>query len=143
MTVASILSGKGHDVVSAKGDALLSDICSTLAKHKIGAIVVTDGSGKIDGIISERDIVRVLGKDGAGALNLPVKNVMTKDVVTCNGNSSINEVMAKMTTGRFRHLPVVKDDELIGVVSIGDVVKHKIAQIELEAEQMRSYITTT
>ncbi|MBO6928525.1 MAG: CBS domain-containing protein, partial [Roseibium sp.] len=90
-----------------------------------------------------RDIVRVIGKQGPGALNLSVSNVMTKDVVTCAEENSVNEVMAKMTQGRFRHMPVVKDGKLTGVISIGDVVKFKIAQVELEAEQMRSYISMT
>jgi CBS domain-containing protein len=141
MTVAAILSGKGHEIITARSDALLGAICETLAKNKIGAVVVSDTEGKVDGIISERDIVRVIGMQGASALQLPVSNVMTKNVVTCTENNNINEVMARMTQGRFRHMPVLKDGKLSGVISIGDVVKFKIAQIELEAEQMRSYIT--
>lgn len=143
MTVAAILSGKGHDTITASSDALLSEICETLANKKIGAIVVCSGDNSIEGIISERDIVRVIGKQGASALSLPVSNVMTKDVVTCDEENSVNEVMARMTQGRFRHMPVVKDGKLTGVISIGDVVKFKIAQVELEAEQMRSYISMT
>lgn len=141
MTVAAILSGKGHEIITARSDALLSEICETLAKHKIGAVVVSDEDGTVDGIVSERDIVRVVGTQGVSALKLPVSNVMTKSVVTCTEENNINEVMARMTQGRFRHMPVLKDGKLSGVISIGDVVKFKIAQVELEAEQMRSYIT--
>lgn len=143
MTVAAILNGKGHDIITASSSALLSGICETLSANKIGAVVICDGSNAIEGIISERDIVRVIGQTGASALNQPVSSVMTKEVVTCREEDSANEVMAKMTAGRFRHVPVVKDGKLIGVISIGDVVKHKIAQVELEAEQMRSYISMT
>ncbi|MEM5582373.1 MULTISPECIES: CBS domain-containing protein [unclassified Roseibium] len=143
MTVAAILSGKGHETITARSDALLSEICETLAKNKIGAVVVCSGDLDIEGIISERDIVRFIGNQGASALQLAVSTVMTKNVVTCTEDNSINEVMARMTQGRFRHMPVVKDGKLTGVISIGDVVKFKIAQVELEAEQMRSYITMT
>ena len=141
MTVAAILSGKGHETITAQSSALLGEICETLAKHKIGAVVVCNGDNEIEGIISERDIVRVIGTQGPSALQLPVSGIMTKNVVTCTEENNINEVMARMTQGRFRHMPVVKDGKLTGVISIGDVVKFKIAQVELEAEQMRSYIT--
>ncbi|WFE92233.1 CBS domain-containing protein [Roseibium porphyridii] len=141
MTVAAILSGKGHDTITARSEALLSEICETLAKYKIGAVVVCNGDKEIEGIISERDIVRTIGTKGPSSLNVPVTAVMTKEVVTCTEGNSVNEVMARMTQGRFRHMPVVKDGKLTGVISIGDVVKYKIAQVELEAEQMRSYIT--
>jgi len=141
MTVAAILSGKGHETITAQSDALLSEICETLAKHKIGAVVVCNGDNEIEGIVSERDIVRVIGTQGPSALQLSVAGIMTKNVVTCTEDNNINEVMARMTQGRFRHMPVVKDGKLTGVISIGDVVKFKIAQVELEAEQMRSYIT--
>lgn len=141
MTVAAILSGKGHDIITARSDALLSEICETLAKHKIGAVVVSDDEGVVNGIVSERDIVRVIGTQGVSALKTPVSSVMTKTVVTCTEENNINEVMAQMTQGKFRHMPVLKDGKLTGVISIGDVVKFKIAQVELEAEQMRSYIT--
>ena len=141
MTVAAILSGKGHETITAQSDALLSEICETLATKKIGAVVVCNGNKEIEGIVSERDIVRTIGTKGASSLSLPVSSVMTKEVVTCTEENSVNEVMARMTQGRFRHMPVVKDGKLTGVISIGDVVKFKIAQVELEAEQMRSYIT--
>lgn len=141
MTVASILSTKGHDVITERSGTVLSEICKTLAQHKIGAIVIADDAGHIEGIISERDIVKAVGTEGIGALERPVSEVMTKSVVTCAATDSINAVMAKMNAGRFRHVPVVEDGKVTGVISIGDVVKFKIAQVEMEAEQMRSYIT--
>ncbi|MBO6759047.1 MAG: CBS domain-containing protein [Roseibium sp.] len=141
MTVASILSTKGREVVSERGATLLSDVCKTLTQHKIGAIVITDDDGHIQGIISERDVVKAIGVSGASALMQPVSSVMTRSVETCTDKDSINVVMAKMTAGRFRHVPVVADGKVAGLISIGDVVKHKIAQVEMEAEQMRSYIT--
>ena len=142
MTVASILGGKGRDVIAERGTTLLGDVCKVLAQHGIGAILVTDAEGHIEGIISERDIVKAIGKQGPGALAVPVAEVMTSSVVTCVEEDTINDVMAKMSVGRFRHVPVVKDGKVAGLISIGDVVKHKIAQVEQEAEQMRSYITT-
>ncbi|WP_150525954.1 CBS domain-containing protein [Roseibium sediminis] len=141
MTVASILSTKGNNVITEKSGSSLNDICKTLAQYKIGAIVIADEAGHIEGIISERDIVKVIGADGPSALERKVADVMTKSVVTCKAEDSINAVMSKMNAGRFRHVPVVQDDKVVGVISIGDVVKFKIAQVEMEAEQMRSYIT--
>jgi len=141
MTVASILNGKGRDVVSERAGTSLGDICKTLSEKGIGAIVITDADSHIEGIISERDIVKAIGKKGPGALDVAVGDVMTKSVVTCADEDTVNTVMARMSAGRFRHMPVVKDGKLAGLISIGDVVKHRIAQVELEAEQMRSYIT--
>lgn len=143
MTVAAILHGKGHETITARSDTVLSDVCETLAKYKIGAVVVCSPDRAIEGIVSERDIVRAIGTQGPSSLQLPVSSVMTREVVTCSETNSVNEVMARMTQGRFRHMPVVMDDKLVGVISIGDVVKHKIAQVELEAEQMRNYISMT
>ncbi|WP_153768535.1 CBS domain-containing protein [Labrenzia sp. CE80] len=143
MTVAAILNGKGRDVIAEKSGTLLSGICKVLAEKGIGAILVTDDESRIEGIISERDVVKAIGRQGAGALDLPVGDVMTRSVVTCTENDSINDVMTKMSQGRFRHVPVVKDGKVAGLISIGDVVKYRIAQVEQEAEHMRSYITTT
>ncbi len=143
MSVAAILNGKGHDTITAQENALVSEIAETLAKNKIGAVVVCDGDKHIRGIVSERDVVRVVGTQGVSALELPISSIMTKEVMTCTDSDSANEVMARMNQGRFRHMPVVKDGKLTGVISIGDVVKFKIAQVEQEAEQMRSYITMT
>ncbi|MTH99412.1 CBS domain-containing protein [Roseibium sp. RKSG952] len=143
MSVAAILNSKGRDVIAERGETLLGDVCKVLGKNRIGAILVTDPEGHIEGIISERDIVRAIGESGTAALSEPVSRFMTSKVVTCAEADSINEVMAKMTAGRFRHVPVLEDGKVAGVISIGDVVKHKIAQVEHEAEQMRQYITMT
>ena len=142
MTVAAILSDKGRDVITASPEATLSEICETLAVRKIGAIVLTGGDGSIAGIVSERDIVRAVASGGAGALETAVADHMTRSVITCSPQDTINEVMERMTQGRFRHLPVMTDGALVGVISIGDVVKIRIAMAEQEAAEMRSYITT-
>jgi CBS domain-containing protein len=141
MTVAAILSNKGRDVITVSPDLSIAEIVRILAERRIGAIVVTDGANHILGIVSERDVVRALAR-GAGALNGPVSSIMTAKVVTCTDRNTINEVMSRMTEGRFRHLPVVEDDQLAGIVSIGDVVKARIEQVEREADEMRAYIAT-
>ncbi|WP_417680552.1 CBS domain-containing protein [Roseibium sp.] len=143
MTVGIILQGKGSDVITARGTTPLRDICSTLAEKGIGAILVTDAADHIEGIISERDIVKTLAAKGPEALNLPASNVMTTAVVTCGEDDAIMDVMSKMTSGRFRHVPVLRDGKVVGLISIGDAVKYRIAQVEMEAEQMRTYITMT
>ncbi len=141
MTVKRIISEKGTDVVTVAPDASLESIAGTLAQHKIGAVVVTDGK-TIRGIISERDIVRALASHGGAALGKAANEWMTQQVVTCELAESINDVMQKMTSGRFRHLPVVEDGKLAGIISIGDVVKRRIEDVVREAEQIREYITT-
>ena len=141
MTVAAILSNKGRDVITVSPDLSIAEIVRILAERRIGAIVVTDGANHILGIVSERDVVRALAR-GAAALNGPVSSIMTAKVVTCTDRNTINEVMARMTEGRFRHLPVVEDGQLAGIVSIGDVVKARIEQVEREADEMRAYIAT-
>jgi CBS domain-containing protein len=141
MTVAAILNGKGRDVIAEKSATPLSGICKVLTEKGIGAILITDGQGHIEGIISERDIVKAVGREGPGALDKPVGDIMTRSVVTCADSDTINDVMSQMTKGRFRHVPVVTDGQVTGVISIGDVVKYRIAQVEQEAESMRSYIT--
>ena len=139
MSVKRILDEKGHEVETSNADATVNDVATVLADKKIGAVVILDGQ-EISGILSERDIVRAVARDGAGALQKSAGTYMTKRVVTCSGGETINDVMHKMTTGRFRHLPVVEDNRLIGIVSIGDVVKRRIAQVEREANEMRDYI---
>ena len=142
MTVAAILAEKGRDILTASPEKKLSEICDVLAAKKIGAILLTNADGSIAGIISERDIVQAVARNGGAALSAPVSEHMTSEVMTCGEQETINEVMERMTQGRFRHLPVVVDGKLSGVISIGDVVKFRIAQAEREAEEMRSYITT-
>ena len=142
MTVRAILDAKGHDVLTLGPNETLSDAIRTLAERRIGALVITNGDRKIVGIQSERDIVRVMAREGAGALDLPVRSAMTPKVRICNENHTVNEVMEIMTEGRFRHLPVEKDGQLHGIVSIGDVVKRRIEDVEREAEEIRAYIAT-
>lgn len=142
MTVAAILNEKGRDVVTATGDSTLAEICALLVERRIGATVIVDAHNHVEGIISERDIVRTLAREGAGALSQPVRSVMTRDVVTCSESDTVAQLMEKMTAGRFRHLPAIRDGRLVGLVSIGDVVKARIAEAELEAQAMREYIAT-
>jgi CBS domain-containing protein len=142
MTVRAILDAKGHDVLTLGPNETLSDAIRTLAERRIGALVITNGDRKIVGILSERDIVRVMAREGAAALDLPVRSAMTPKVRICNENHTVNEVMEIMTEGRFRHLPVEKDGQLHGIVSIGDVVKRRIEDVEREAEEIRAYIAT-
>jgi len=142
MTVRSILEQKGRDVVTLEPDATLARAAQLLGARRIGAVVVTDGDNHIVGILSERDIVRMIGETGADALALTVDRVMTEKVTTCHERHTINDVMELMTRGRFRHLPVEKDGKLAGIVSIGDVVKGRIEEVEREAEQIREYIAT-
>jgi CBS domain-containing protein len=113
-----------------------------LAENRIGALVVTNGDAKILGILSERDIVRILARAGTACLDQAVRDVMTPKVSICNENHTVIEVMEIMTKGRFRHLPVERDGRLHGIISIGDVVKRRIEEAEREAEQIREYIAT-
>ena len=142
MTVKAILEAKGHDVFTISPDEKLSEAIRALVDHRIGALVITTAERKIVGILSERDIVRVIAKQGAAALDSTVRSVMTAKVKVCNERHTVNEVMEIMTRGRFRHLPVEKDGVLDGLVSIGDVVKKRIEDVEKEAEEIRTYIAT-
>ena len=140
MTVARILQTKSSHIFTERTSEKMRNICAGLARLGIGAMIISDDSRKIDGIISERDIVRALSHSGNGILDQAVSDFMTKKVVTCTPGDSVNSVMARMTEKRFRHMPVVEDGGLVGLVSIGDVVKFHIAQIEREAEDLRNYI---
>ncbi len=140
MTVKSILDSKGRDVATISGDQTLQGAATLLSQMKIGAVVVTNGDGKILGILSERDIVHVVATKGAGGLQQTVSNCMTAKVKTCREESNINDVMEDMTNGRFRHMPVEKDGKLAGIISIGDVVKRRIEDVVREAEEIRNYI---
>jgi CBS domain-containing protein len=119
----------------------LIEVANKLSAKRIGAIVVVGAGGEVCGIVSERDIIRVLGTSGVDCLTQPVAQTMTKQVVTCQETDTLDELMAMMTARRFRHLPVVTDGALVGIVSIGDVVKHHVAEVEMEATAMREYIT--
>jgi len=142
MTVRSILDEKGHDVVTLTPSATLLEAAQLLGQRRIGAVVITRGDRRIAGILSERDIVRAVGEKGGEALSLPVEQVMTAKVSTCRESHTVNEVMETMTRGRFRHLPVERDGYLEGIISIGDVVKRRIEEVEREAEEIKTYIAT-
>lgn len=142
MTVKAILDIKGRDVVTIASDKSLAEAANLLADHKIGAVVVSSKDGRIEGILSERDIVRVVGTSGAAALQKPVSAVMTAKVKICEEHHTVYDVMQIMTEGRFRHLPVQKDGKLAGIISIGDVVKRRIEEVEREADEIRTYIAT-
>ncbi|MDZ5697660.1 MULTISPECIES: CBS domain-containing protein [Phyllobacteriaceae] len=142
MTVKAILDTKGREVVTIAADKTVHDAAALLGQHGIGAVVVTDGKERIAGILSERDIVRAIAAEGAKALDQPVSAFMTARVQVCREDHTVNEVMQIMTAGRFRHLPVEKDKRLAGIISIGDVVKRRIQEVEREAEDIRSYIAT-
>ena len=140
MTVERILAVKGHDVVTTQPHRTLQEVSHLLAEKGIGAVIVVDAESTILGILSERDVVRAIAQRGAGALDEAVSRFMTAKVATTTRASSIQGVMEQMTKGRFRHLPVVHHGHLEGVVSIGDLVKYRIAEIESEHEALRDYI---
>lgn len=142
MNVARILKDKGRNVVTVKADTSLGDIINMLAEKKIGAIVVCSDELKVEGIITERDIVRVIADNGADVLSKPVHLHMTTDVYTCAAQDTAEWLMEIMTTHRFRHMPVVENERLTGIISIGDVVKQKIAIAEMETASLREYIAT-
>ncbi|GAB5507737.1 MAG: CBS domain-containing protein [Rhizobiaceae bacterium] len=142
MTVKAILDVKGHDVMTIGPDSTLADAAKLLSENRIGALVVTRGDDRIAGILSERDIVRIVGAKGGTALELPVSKAMTAAVKVCQETNTAMELMEIMTQGRFRHLPVEKDGKLDGIISIGDVVKLRIEEVLREAEDIKSYIAT-
>ena len=142
MTVAAILAEKGREVVTTTAAKTIADAVAVLAKRRIGALVVVEAGNRIVGILSERDVVRAIAGSGGEALKEPVASIMTRSVMTCGEGETIDDVMTRMTRGRFRHLPVVSSGNLAGVISIGDVVKARIEQVEREAEEMRAYIAT-
>lgn len=142
-TVASILGQKGRRVITARAEQTLQEICELLAGNKIGAVVLTDGDMHIEGILSERDIVRAVAQEGPAVLAMPAGGHMSRQVMTAREQDTIDQVMGRMSQGRFRHMPIVRDDRLVGVVSIGDVVKRKIELAEREAADMLAYIATS
>ena len=141
MTVRSILNTKGHHIVSVEPDTRLAAAIKLLGEKKIGAVLVMNQS-RLEGILSERDIVRVLGERGASVLEAPVSEVMTRKVVTCKETDTVAELMGMMTSGKFRHLPVVDNGKVVGLISIGDVVKRRVQEYEAEQEALRDYIKT-
>jgi CBS domain-containing protein len=142
MQVKQILRDKGSEVVSIAADASLSEAARLLSRRRIGAVVVKDRHGSLSGILSERDVVRAISEESVGALARPVSDYMTRNVATCSLFEHVDELMEMMTRGRFRHVPVLDDDDhLIGIVSIGDVVKTRIAETVQEAQSLREYIS--
>jgi CBS domain-containing protein len=142
MTVKAILSNKGNNVLTIEPTATLETAVQTLAEHKIGALIVLGPDRRVIGILSERDIVRALASEGAGVLGKPLAQVMTRKVVTCSETETVGTIMERMTTGKFRHVPVVEQDQVVGVISIGDVVKHRLVEMERESAALRDYIQT-
>lgn len=141
VTVQRILEEKGRNVTTSRPEETLSQIATTLSNNRIGAVVIVQDK-RIAGILSERDIVRAIAGEGPNALGRAAHDFMTEKVVTCETQETIDDVMQKMSGGRFRHLPVVEGGELVGIISIGDVVKRRIAEAEREAEEIREYITS-
>ena len=141
MTVRSILDSKGHQVLSVEPDAKLAAAVKILGEKKIGAVLVMS-QGRIEGILSERDIVRVLSERGAHVLEEPVNGVMTRKVVSCRQSDTVAGIMEMMTLGKFRHLPVIEGDKVVGLISIGDIVKWRVREYENEQEALRDYIKT-
>ena len=142
MTVKAILAVKGTEVLTIEPTTNLAAAAKVLAERKIGALVVTGPDRRVIGIVSERDIVQDLAAHGAESLDLPLTEVMTRKVMTCSASDTISSVMERMTAGKFRHLPVVEQGRLVGIISIGDVVKHRLHEMEHEQSVLREYIQT-
>jgi CBS domain-containing protein len=142
MTVKAILTAKGGDIVTIEPNTSVLAASKLMAERRIGALVVTGADRRLVGIVSERDIVQRLAVDGAATLDLPLNEVMTRKVTTCNPADTISSVMERMTQGKFRHLPVLDQGRLVGIVSIGDVVKHRLEDMEREQSALRDYIQT-
>jgi CBS domain-containing protein len=147
MNVKAILAAKvsgalGGDIISIEPTADLAAAIKLLSAHRVGAVLIRGAGGRLAGILSERDIVRAIAEQGAAALTSSVGQVMTRNVATCGEDDSIASIMERMTEGKFRHMPVLAKGELIGMVSIGDVVKQRVGEIEQESEAMRDYIRT-
>jgi CBS domain-containing protein len=142
MTVSIILAGKGREVVTIDPNATLAAAVKLLAEKRIGAVVIVGADRRIVGILSERDIVRALAERGRQALDEPVSVAMTRKVSTCHERETIATIMERMTLGKFRHVPVVDQGRLAGIVSIGDVVKHRLSEVERDSAALRDYILT-
>ena len=142
MTVKAILTTKGAEVFTIEPTATLETAIDVLGDLNIGALVVLGPGRRVIGVVSERDVVRALAKRGAATLKEPLSNVMTRKVETCTADETVGSIMERMTRGKFRHVPVVEQDRLMGIVSIGDVVKHRLHEMERDAEALRDYIRT-
>jgi CBS domain-containing protein len=140
MLIAQILAGKGSDVITTRPEATIDEVAHLLNDKRIGAVVVLDADAKLCGIISERDLARGLARHGAALLEMQVGALMTRGVVTCAPEDDLQTLMQRMTEGRFRHLPVVKEGKLTGIISIGDVVKFRLQELEVETHMLQDYI---
>jgi CBS domain-containing protein len=142
MSVSIILAGKGREVVSINPTATLARAIDLLAEKRIGAVLILGAGRRVVGILSERDIVRALAERGAAALDEPVSRIMTRKVSTCTEGETVASIMERMTDGKFRHVPVLDQGDVVGIVSIGDVVKHRLHEMESDSAAMRDYILT-
>jgi CBS domain-containing protein len=142
MTVSMILAGKGREVVSIEPHASLAAAINLLAEKRIGALLILGADRRVVGILSERDIVRALAERGAAALDEPVSKTMTRKVYTCSEGETVASIMESMTQGKFRHVPVVDQGQVVGIISIGDVVKHRLQEMERDTAAMHDYILT-
>lgn len=140
--VKNVLQRKGNDVISVAPEVTMLDTAKVLRENKIGAVLVCEKEGRMCGVLSERDIVIAIAKQGAGILTKPVSEFMTEGVYTCTQKDDMKSLMETMTTRRIRHLPVVEADKVVGMVSIGDVVRERMAETEAESEALKAYITT-
>ena len=142
MKISDVLRSKGSEVITIRPDDTVSRLLALLAEHRIGAVVVSTDGSSVDGIVSERDIVRHLHSSGTGVLDAPVSQIMTSDVTTGSANDNIADLAATMTEMRVRHVPIVDaDGRLTAIVSIGDIVKHRLSELQSERDQLRDYIT--
>lgn len=139
MTVRAILESKGRYIHTVEAAARLASAVKTLAERRIGAVLVMHGT-RLEGILSERDVVRVLADRGPAALDEPIGAVMTRDVFTCRQDDTVGEIMERMTAGKFRHLPVMEHDRVVGLISIGDIVKSRLSEYEHEQQALHDYI---
>jgi CBS domain-containing protein len=140
MRISDLLRRKGNLVVTVKPEQSVTDLLNLLAEYKVGALVVSSDGKAVEGIVSERDVVRRLQEFGPDLLQAPVSNIMTVQVHVCPPETDLDELMRVMTAGRFRHVPVIEADRLIGIISIGDVVKHRIDELQSERDQLTAYI---
>ena len=141
MRISDVISARGpHSVVTLPAESTVTELLATLAEHRIGAVIVSSDGEKIDGIVSERDVVRALHRDGADILDKPVSTIMTSEVVTCEPMAKLSDIASLMTEHRFRHIPVIEHHKIVSIVSIGDAVKARITQIEAERDHLVEYI---
>lgn len=142
MTVARILARKGRAVTTVEPHATLRNVVIILAEKHIGSVIVSDASARMLGILSERDVVRAIANDGTDALDQPVSHHMTRNVVTASEQDGVLEIAKKMSEGRFRHMPVVTNGRVVGIVSTGDAIKYRLEQLERDQDALREYIAT-